>query len=576
MDRKTYCEAYFNFIDVTALADSSAASTVAKDFSITELFHKDIRQPPYGTMELNQFVLDGSREIFPSEPPEDVPLWSEEKSDASCIYVKNPTLEVSFSESHSSIGLNLYFAEDIPAEILITWYTLFGTKLISETFYPDKKAFFCKKHVQNYGKIVIEFVKSSYPFRYAKMDHMEFGQMWQLGRDNIKTASVLEELDCTSATLSINTATMEIVDAANEFDVSNENGLWKSLQKEQAVTLVEYVNGISVDCGTFYLDKWSSQKNIAKFSMIDAIGLMDKTMFYEGQIYTRVKAGIIIDAIMASCGIKKYQVEDTVAETLLNGWLAIQSHRAALQQVVFACGAVADCSRSDMIKIYRLDRYSSHTIGLDRKFTGTKVTMDEYVSGVTVSFNQYRQTGESKQISKSILTAGETMIEFKDPFLPSSVTVSAGTIRKVRTNYVVVFMENEGECIISGNKYEAVENACTANVPIIAAGENENVKTFKGCTLMDAVQAKKSAEYILSYYQLRQIVEMRYINDGEAVGNWCELQMKDGGTTMTGIGSQTLDLTGGNLAAAKCRGYNSTSTSYYFCGELYAGEEGLI
>jgi len=572
---RTYPEAQFNFIDVSALADSTAVSTVAKDFSILALFQESVRQVLYGTTEFNQFVLDGSREIFPITP-DDIPFWGDELSDSCCQYIRNPVLEVNFTEAHSSIGLNLFFAEDVPAEILITWYTLYGTRLISETYYPDSKEFFCRQNVQNYGKIMIEVVKSSWPYRYAKMDYIEYGQMWTLSRDRLKTASVYEEIDITSATLSINTAQLEIIDTANEFALSNQNGLWKSLQKGQEIRLVEYIDAREVECGTFFLDTWESSDNSIKFSLIDLIGVLDKTKFYGGTIYSGVKAGTIIDAVMTSCGIKKYTVDKDVYDTKLSGWVGIQSHRAALQQVVFSCGAVADCSRSDRVKIYRPDRHVSHTIGLDRKFMGTKITMDDYISSVSVAYKQYSLSPEVKEIYKSILPAGNIRIEFSDPHLTGSIAVSAGTIKEARTNYVVVSMEAEAECIITGQKYEVVENSYTAAVPILEAGETEKSKSFNGCTLMDAGRARKVADYILDYYQLRQIVDLRYINDGEGVGNWCDIASHDG-HSMTCISSQTLDLSGGNLAAAKCRGYSRTVTSYYFAGdEIYTGEDGII
>lgn len=572
---RTYPEAQFNFIDVSALTDSTAVSTGAKDFSIPALFRDDIRQALYGTMELNQFVLDGSREIFPVTP-DDIPFWGDELSNVDCEYVKNPVLEVHFSEAHSSIGLNLYFAEDVPEEILITWYTLYGTRLISATYLPDNKEFFCWQNVQNYGKITIEVVRSSWPYRYAKMDYIEYGQMWTLSRDKLKTASVYEEIDLTSATLSINTAQIEIVDSANEFALSNETGLWKSLQKEQEIRIVEYINGSEVDCGTFFLDTWDSSESLIKFSLIDLIGVMDKTKFYGGTIYSNVKAGTIIDAVMASCGVKKYTVDKDVYDTKLSGWVGIQSHRAALQQVVFACGAVADCSRSDKIKIYRPDRHVSHTIGLDRKFMGAKITIDDYISSVSVAYKQYSLSSEVKEISKSVLPVGNIRIEFSEPYFAGSITVSSGTIKEVSTNYVIISMTVEAECVISGKKYEAVENSYTATVPLLEAGETAKDKSYSGCTLMDAGRAKKVADYILDYYQLRQIVDLRYINDGEGVGNWCDIASRDG-HSMTGISSQTLDLSGGNLATAKCRGYSRTVTGFYFAGgELYAGEEGVI
>lgn len=471
--RTTYPEASFCFVDVTALADSQTASTTAKDFSNYPLFcDQTARQAPYGTLERNQFLLDGSREIFPAAGPEDVPWWSDEKSDAEGGYVKPPSLEISFTQPHSSIGLTLYFAGDYPARVRITWYTLYGSKLRSQVFYPDSSEYFCSCQVQNYGKLVIEILQSAFPFRYAKLDHVEYGRIWHLGREDIKTASVYEELDPTSATLSINTARLEIVDAAGEFDPANQEGLWKSLQKEQKVSFTEYVDGIPVDCGAFYLDTWECQKNLARFDMKDLLGIMDKTKFYGGRVYHREKAGAILEAVMDSCGVENYQVEKEVADVELSGWLGIQSHRAALQQVAFACGAVADCSRRDGIRIYRPDRHVSRTIGTDRRFQGAKVSMEEYVSSVTVSYTRYTAGGEEKQISKGILAAGRHRIEFGAPYLAESIRASAGIILEARTNYVLLELAEDGECILTGCRYEAEENACTASVSVVEAGEN--------------------------------------------------------------------------------------------------------
>ncbi len=565
--------AYFDFSDVTAIEDNTASAAM-QDFANLDLLKRNIQQPLYGTMELNQFILDGSREILPEAP--EVPFWSLQKSGKDFIYYDTPTIEISFTVPHSSIGLTLHFAGDIPAEIQITWYSLSGLKLSEGTFCPNTAEFFVEQNVQNYGKIIIVFLKSSWPCRYVKLDYLEYGGKWKLGRDRIKAASVYEELDITSATLSINTANLEFIDTIGDFELSNEKGLWRSLQAEQAISIEEYVDGEVVECGTFYLDTWDSQKNIVKFSMIDRIGVMDKTMFYGGRIYEDEYAGVIISEIMASADIEKYSIDEEVYYTKLSGWLGIQSHRAALQQVVFACGAVADCSRSDWVRISKPDQYVSHTIGLSRKFIGTKITLDKYVSGVSVAFMRYALATATSEISRSTLPAGTTRIEFSEPYLADSITVSSGAVSVARTNYVEVTMTEAGECILSGIKYEKQESTYTVR-NTVEAGESESIQSYSGCTLVSAERAREIAEYILSYTKMRQVVDMRFINAGEAVGDWCHVALAGGGAAMTGVVSQTLDLTGGNIAIAKCRGYELVTAMNYFAGaELYAGEDGII
>lgn len=69
----------------------------------------------------------------------------------------------------------------------------------------------------------------------------------------IKTAKIHEEINEISTTLSINTASISILDAKNDFDISNENGSWRSVQKTQEVTFTENKDGVDISVGTFSL-----------------------------------------------------------------------------------------------------------------------------------------------------------------------------------------------------------------------------------------------------------------------------------------------------------------------------------
>ena len=571
--RKTRPEVRFDLIDLTAVPDSAATGDYNVAFGNLALLRDDIRMGDYVTQGRNDFVLDGTATILP-DTVTDVPYWTTRISGPACVFSVDPEIQIKFGSPHTSIGLELYFAGDYPTKVKVAWIT--PKERIEQIYYPDSLEYFCACNVQNYTMIEIQFMRTRLPYQCVRLNYIKYGHEWTLDSQSIRSALVLEEMDITSATLSINTADVEIVDTNNDFELSMDNGMWRSLQRGQEISIVEHLDDTTVDCGSYFLETWESSKNIVKLHMIDLIGTMDKTNFYAGQIYSSTPAGTIIGAIMASCGIEKYMVDEDVAGTVLSGWLGIQSHRSALQQVVFAAGAVADCSRGDMIKIYRPDRYVSHTIGVDWKFQGTKITLDEYVSGVSVAYVQYTLAAEASEICKSALPAGNTRIEFSDPYLPGSLTVSPGTIREAKTNYIVVALPEAAECTVSGRKYEKIENTYTTSVPVIEAGETEKTETYSGCTLMDAGRAAAVAEYILDYLQLRQTVELRYICQGEAVGNWCNIANAGGRYATTGISSQTLDLTGGYIATATCHGYSTVLTDDTYVGETDTGERGLI
>lgn len=570
---RTYAIAEMKFIDVTALSDAFLSSNDNLTTGNLELFAGQTEQKNYGTLELNQFVLDGSKEIFPTAP-DDIAFWSSKKSLSDGSFESNPVIEISFTGPHTSSGLTLYFVEEHPAEILMTWYDCTGTKIISKTFYPDKLVYVCKYQVENFGKIRIEFVKTWFPERYIKLQYILYGRYIVWENDLIQTAKIQEEIDQTSATLSINTADISIVDENNDFDIGNEEGDWKSIQKTQQVSLTEYKDGLMIPVGMFYIDGFSFAENIASFSMIDAIGLMDKYTFYDGKVYVNILAGIILEEIFATAGIIDYFIDEEIYNTLLSGYLAIQTCRAALQMICFACGAVADDSRSNTVRVYKPDRYVKATIGTDRKFAGnSKVQLHEYVSGVAITCNKYVLESEDTEIYSDVLSAGTTRITFTEPYQPESIKVSVGTIAAVKTNYMDVTMGEAGECVITGRKYASSEFSYQKNVKMIEAGETENIKSYGTCTLHNSAILSDIADRLLSYHSLRKKVDMKYLLDVEQVGNWVNIKDVKGIYATTLIESQSIDLTGGFIAVAACRGYSKVLHEEIFINEIYVNEE---
>lgn len=574
---RTYCRAEIKFIDVTALADATVTTNDNQGIGSVGLFAEQTASSDYGTFELNQFILDGSKSVLP-ENPNDIAFWSEALSKADCTFETNPKITITFKEQHTSSAITLYFEDEFPAELKITWYTSAGTKLVTETFYPDSLIYVCNQQIQNYGKVEIEFVKTTFPQRYIKLQYILYGKYIVWDKDMIQTAKVQEDIDVTSATLSINEADISIVDINNDFDAENENGAWKSVQKTQEVTLSEFNNGNMIPMGAFFIDDFSFSKNIAKFKLIDVVGLLDKYTFYDGQVYNNVRAEVILNAIFATAGIKKYTIDEEVGNILLSGYLAIQTCRKALQQVCFACGAVADDSRSDTIKVYKPDRYVKSTVGTDRKFNGnTKVSLEKYISGVNIEMKNYALEEKNSDIYKKTLPAGDTKITFSSPYLPSSITASVGTLKEVKTNYLIINMPDAGQCQITGIKYANTTFSYEKRVDKIESGETENIKKYSGCTIYNADILPDIAAYLLDYHALRKKVGMKYLVDLEQVGNWANINSIGGKTSTTLIESQTLDLTGGFIATATCMGYSIVVTEDVFAGtELYTGGDVII
>ena len=150
-------------------------------------------------------------------------------------------------------------------------------------------------------------------------------------------------------------------------------------------------------------------------------------------------------------------------------------------------------------------------------------------------------------------------------------------MKEVKTNYLIINMPTAGQCQITGIKYANTTFSYEKSVDKIEAGETENIKKYSGCTIYNADILPDIAAYLLDYHALRKKVGMKYLVDLEQVGNWANINSIGGKTSTTLIESQTLDLTGGFIATATCRGYSIVVTEDVFAGtELYTGGDVII
>ena len=137
-------------------------------------------------------------------------------------------------------------------------------------------------------------------------------------------------------------------------------------------------------------------------------------------------------------------------------------------------------------------------------------------------------------------------------------------------------MAETGQCTIVGRKYASNAYTYHKDVDMLSAGETENKKKYNGCTLYNTDLICDVAENLLKYYAMQKKLDMKYLQDKEQVGNWVNVREIGGHMATTLIESQSVDLTGGYIATAKCRGYSVVTKDPAYTGEIYAGERGLI
>lgn len=199
---RTNTRVEFGLYDVTARGDSAPSCTTAKPFCNLgrDLLLESVpSQNKYGTLEREQWLMDGSFSFFPEVPEQYFwGLWSTTQSDKSGVFADPPVLDITFTQDHSSSGLTLHFyspTEDWASRVKIQWFSQDGGLISTALFQPNAVDYYCAKKIENYRRIRIYFLETNRPGRYLKLAGIDYGVYLHFSGHEIVEAHVLEECD---------------------------------------------------------------------------------------------------------------------------------------------------------------------------------------------------------------------------------------------------------------------------------------------------------------------------------------------------------------------------------------------
>ena len=584
---RTNTRVEFGLYDVTARGDSAPSCTTAKPFCNLgrDLLLESVpSQNKYGTLESEQWLMDGSFSFFPEVPEQYFwGLWSTTQSDKNGVFADPPVLDITFTQDHSSSGLTLHFyipTDDWASRIKIQWFSQDGGLISTALFYPDAVDYYCAKKVENYRRIRIHFLETNRPGRYLKLAGIDYGVYLHFSGHEIVEAHVLEECDPLSSEISINTLNVSLYNKEGRFSILNPEGYFDVLQHKQKFTVWEDVKqdarstgSVSYCMGTFYLSDWSnSGDTLADFSAVDAIGLLDGAPF-DGGIYDTTAAELA-EAILTGYS---YTLDGSLAAERVQGYIAAGTRRGALQQLAFAIGAVVDCSRGELIRIAPAPSKASGMITYDRKLQdGSKVTLNPLITAVAVTAHRYLPGEATEELYRDTLDPGIYRVTFNAPAVVDSLTVTGAELTESGVNLCTLTVAKAGKVCVTGRKYTdstVVLRRTAANLPPNA---QDNELTVTDATLVGPSRAEAVAVRVLEHYAQRYEQNFSMVAGDEKLADRLIIQ-SFGGEMVRGVLTKLeFDLTGGFLADAKVIGRRLTSNAAAYAGEIHAGERSLI
>lgn len=392
-------KSYVVYKDVAPMAeqDASPSAVGATEFSNPNLLTSGANTNKAITFELNRWLLGGEHDYLDRNS---VAFWSELLSGADCSFDVAPSIDIQFSEQHSSVGITLVFDEtdgDFCTLVNVTWYRG-SSVLASVDFHPTGTNYFCEHQVTAFDRIVITPKETSLPYRRAKITHIVFGLHRRFGIDEMRSAKIIQQTSLISTEVPISTF---------DFSLENRGNVSFMFQLKQPM---EVWNDNSL-LGVFYIDEHKrASSSLYEIDCYNAIGILDETQF-DGAVYSSASAIGILTDIVGSDFTLNFEVSDVT----LSGAIMSGTRREAMQQVLFAAGWLCATDSDSGIRIFKLDDTLTE-IERNRTFSGVSSTISAIVTEVRVMAHQYAvNSNGSVEINGTKYYDTKTVYSIKNP-----------------------------------------------------------------------------------------------------------------------------------------------------------------
>jgi len=476
-------------------ADAAVSTSSAQGFCNPALMPFDTVMPKISTLEPGMWILGGGYKILNGQ---DIPFWSTAMSDVNGNFAVPPSYTVSFDNQYTTLGIYLRFSPstgDYCTSVTIKWYQG-ATLLDTQDFTPTGVSYFCANTVTAFNKVVIYFNATSKPYRYARTDQILFGVVREFAADEYSSIKILQEINLISSEVAYNTL---------EWKLQSKEDIEFIFQLKQPV---EAYNGDNL-IGVFYIT--GSKRTAARtyeISCQDAIGVLDGNSF-AARIYSAYSAVTLINDIVGSDFA--VEIDSSYASATVTGYIPDCTKREALQQVLFAIGAVGDTSGSKKIRVYPLPSANPSEIPDSRQYAGGSVETEAIVTAVKVTAHTY--------------------------------TAGSGTV-------------GDDVITVNGTKYVHTTAVTTITNPNVTATDKQNIVKIEDATLVSSANVAAVAQRVYDYYMRRNALNTRIVVDSEKPGDYKSISSPWDTTLIGNIITMSLVISNTTAADIKVKAVN--------------------
>lgn len=372
------------------------------------------------------------------------------------------------------------------------------TLLHDEDFTVDKANYFCDAQIQAYNRIVITITNMTRVSRLLKIFNIADGITRQFYNDELQNVEIIEEITNNNEALSINEAELSII-PQTQTGVLFQRTLPFSIYRNEILY------------GEFFIDSstTNNDKSIYKLKVSDYIKVLDGQSYLGGTYNNRTLVSLVADIL----GDIPYEIDASIQNYTISGYLPILTKREALRQVAFCTNAFIDTSRSNKILIAPLPTTVSRTL-TKAEILSIQTTQENIVTKIEIETELLTTTNAEKDEIYNGTLNGTMPIQFDSPKF--NLTITGGTIVASNCNYAII-RGTGGNVVLSGKTYEKYKtteektNSFTVSTDIEKIDNYDTTLTCNSINLIDYlnfVEFKIKSSFKMGTTKVGDIVDL--------------------------------------------------------------------
>lgn len=340
----------------------------------------------------------------------------------------------------------------------VKWYRG-DTLLADEDYNVDSSTYFCDTQVQAYNKIVITINNMTRANRFLKIFNIYDGITRQFYNEELTNVEIIEAITNNNQALNINESNLTIL-PTNKTGVLFQRTLPFSIYRNDQLY------------GRFFIDTSTSNstETLYQLKVKDYISILESQSYLGGK-YTNKSVSALVDEILDDI---PYELDATLGNYTVNGYLPILTKREALRQLAFCLNAYIDTSREDKVVIKPFSNARERFIDKSQ-ILSVETTQKSIVTKIQLETQSLTtKNAQADEIFNGTLS-GTQAILFDMPMFNLSIT--GGTIDSSNINYAII-TGTGGNIVLSGKSYQNFTKLQEKDNEYTVSTDVENVKKY--------------------------------------------------------------------------------------------------